>query len=78
MAELGNVAADISPYLVIGSFVLASSGLPLSAIFGQIPIIWAANSDLSEKEAMEAAVLGAGMRLATAALVALVLAPLMI
>ena len=68
----------VAPALVLGSFVLASSGFPLSVIFGQIPAVWAQNSDLNEREAMGAAVLGATMRLITAAVIALVLAPLFI
>jgi hypothetical protein len=69
-------AAAIAPRLVLGSFVLASSGFPFSVIFGQIPAVWASCTDLNEKEAMGAAVLGAVMRLITAALVATVLAPI--
>lgn len=69
-------AAAIAPRLVLGSFVLASSGFPFSVIFGQIPAVWASCTDLSEKEAMGAAVLGAVMRLITAALVATILAPI--
>jgi hypothetical protein len=71
-----NVTVD--PRLVLGSFVLASSGFPLSVIFGQIPAVWAQVTDLSEREAMLAAVLGAVMRLATAAIIALLLYPLFI
>ncbi|MBS3975640.1 MAG: hypothetical protein KGZ75_02765 [Syntrophomonadaceae bacterium] len=70
--------AAIPPQLVLGSFVLASSGFPLSIIFGQIPAVWASCTDLNEKEAMGAAVLGAVMRLLTAAFVAMVMAPLFI
>ncbi len=69
-------AAAVAPRLVLGSFVLASSGFPFSVIFGQIPAVWGTCTDLNEKEAMGAAVLGAVMRLATAALVAVVLAPI--
>ncbi|MBS4023015.1 MAG: hypothetical protein KGZ79_11465 [Dethiobacter sp.] len=69
-------AAAVAPRLVLGSFVLASSGFPFSVIFGQIPAVWGSCTDLNEKEAMGAAVLGAVMRLATAAVIALVLAPL--
>lgn len=66
--------AAIAPQLVIGSFVLACSGFPFSVIFGQIPAVWAGCTDLNEKEAMAAAVLGAVMRVLTAGFVALVLA----
>ncbi|RBP96173.1 hypothetical protein DFO70_102500 [Cytobacillus firmus] len=78
MAQLSEVAGTLDPRLVIGSFVLASSGLPLSTIFGQVPVIWAANSDLSEKEAMGAAVLGIGMRILTAFLIVYFLTPILV
>ncbi|KAB7705604.1 hypothetical protein F9802_13800 [Bacillus aerolatus] len=78
MAKLSEVAATMDPRLVIGSFVLASSGLPLSAVLGQIPVIWGANSDLSEKEAMGAAVLGIVMRIVTAFLVVYFLTPILV
>ncbi|MFZ5642381.1 MAG: hypothetical protein ACOY46_02175 [Bacillota bacterium] len=65
--------ASIAPQLVIGSFVLACSGFPFSVIFGQIPAVWAGCTDLNEKEAMGAAVLGAVMKLITAGIVAGVL-----
>ena len=71
-----TVVADptaIAPKLVIGSFVLACSGFPFSVIFGQIPAVWASCTDLTEKEAMAAAVLGATMKLITAGLVATLL-----
>ncbi len=78
MAKLSEVASTMDPRLVIGSFVLASSGLPLSSIFGQIPVIWAANSDLSEKEAMGAATLGITMRLVTAFIIVYFLTPILV
>ncbi|GAB7387781.1 hypothetical protein BSNK01_16180 [Bacillaceae bacterium] len=78
MAKLGEAAASLDPSLVVGSFVLASSGLPLSTVIGQIPVIWAANSDLSEKEAMSAAVLGIVMRVITAFLTAVIITPLLV
>ncbi|WP_240374244.1 hypothetical protein [Bacillus piscicola] len=78
MAQLAEVAANMDPRLVIGSFVLASSGLPLSSIFGQIPVIWGDNSDLTEKEAMSAAVLGLTMRIVTAFLVVYFLTPILV
>ncbi|RST74411.1 hypothetical protein D4T97_011435 [Siminovitchia acidinfaciens] len=78
MAQLAEVASTMDPRLVIGSFVLASSGLPLSSILGQIPVIWAANSDLNEKEAMTAAVIGIVMRLITAFLVVYFLTPILV
>ena len=78
LETLREGVTQIDPRLIIGSFVLASSGFPLSVIVGQIPAVWAQVSDLNEKEALQAAVLGALMRLATAAFIALVLAPLFI
>lgn len=78
MAQLVNTAASLDPRLVVGSFVLAASGFPLSVILGQIPAIWAASSDLTEKEALNAALLGAVMRLATAGIIAYVLTPILL
>ncbi|QUO43628.1 hypothetical protein KDJ56_08925 [Brevibacillus composti] len=75
MAELQKLAATIDPRLAVGSFVLASSGLPLSVIFGQVPATWAEHSDLTEREAMGAAVIGILMRLATAFLIAYLVTP---
>lgn len=78
MGKLQAMASTVDPSLVVGSFVLASSGLPLSAVFGQIPVVWAENSDLTEKEAMGAALLGIAMRLVTAVLLAVFLTPLIV
>lgn len=78
MAHLAETAASIDPRLVIGSFVLASSGLPLATVFGQVPIIWSENSDLTEKEAMGAAALGICMRIITAILIVYFLAPILV
>ncbi|OUE46584.1 hypothetical protein BZY95_01775 [Billgrantia desiderata SP1] len=78
MGQLQSIAADLDPSLVVGSFVLASSGLPLSAVFGQVPVVWAESSDLSEREAMGAAVLGIVMRLGTAFLIAFFVTPLVV
>lgn len=78
MSTLANAPdlLSIDPKLVIGSFVLASSGLPLSVVFGQTPAIWSQVSDLNEKEALQASVLGVVMRFITAAVIALLLTPL--
>ncbi|MEW6244959.1 MAG: hypothetical protein AB1497_12045 [Bacillota bacterium] len=78
MGNLTKTAAQLDPRLVIGSFILASSGFPLSVLFGQIPAIWAGISDLSEREALEAAAVGIVLRIATAALMAVVLTPLVV
>ncbi|MCF8011985.1 MAG: hypothetical protein K9L17_12475 [Clostridiales bacterium] len=71
-------SSQVAPQLVLGSFVLASSGFPLSVIFGQVPAVWAESTDLTEKEAIKSALLGATMRLITAGIVATLLAPLFI
>lgn len=78
MAQLKDVAAQMDPKLVVGSFVLGASGFPLSVIFGQIPAIWSECTDLNEKEALTAAVLGATMRVLTAGAIALALTPLLL
>ena len=78
MGTLVDIAADLDPSLVIGSFILASSGLPLSSIFGQIPVVWAECSDLNEREAMGAAVLGICMRLVCAFIIAFFLTPILV
>jgi len=58
--------------------VLAYSGFPFSVIFGQIPAIWAENSDLNEGEAMRAALLGIIMRLITVIIIVFLLSPVLI
>jgi hypothetical protein len=63
----------VSKAMVLGSVVLGASGFPLSVIFGQIPSTWADCTELTEREAMGAAVLGSIMRILTAALMAGVL-----
>lgn len=78
MAQLQEIATQLDPRLVVGAFVLASSGLPLSDIFAQIPAIWSANSDLTPSEALKAAVIGIVMRLVTVALIAYGVTPLLI
>lgn len=62
MGMLVETAASLPPKLVIGSFVFASSGMPVSLIFGQIPAVWQQVSDLSEKEALLAAIVGMVIR----------------
>lgn len=74
LAEMNNVA----PALIVGGFVLANSGFPLSVLFGQIPVTWKEHSDLNEKEALYAALLGAVIRLISCAVIALLLTPLII
>src|SRR5699024_11987939 len=41
VADLANVASSIDPRLIVGSFVLANSGLLSYVLIGQIPAIWA-------------------------------------
>ena len=62
--------AKTAPPLVVGSYILASSGFPLQVIFGQIPAIWSGCTDLTEREAMTAAIIGAVIKVLTAALFA--------
>lgn len=78
MSQLKDVAAGMDPKLVTGSFVLAASGFPLSVIFAQIPVIWSGTTELTHQEAMNAAILGAVMRILTAGLVAMLLTPLLV
>ena len=78
MAQLIEVVESTDPRLIVGSFVLANSGLPLSVIFGQIPTTWAPISDLNEKEVLKSALLGTVIRLITAFVLAYVLTPLII
>lgn len=73
MSQLKDVAATMPPKLVIGSFVLGASGFPLSVIFGQIPVIWSGCTELNHKEAMNAAIIGAVMRVITAGAIAILL-----
>jgi hypothetical protein len=75
MGMLTKTAAAMNPKLVVGSFVLAASGLPLGVVFGQIPMIWKGVSDLNETEIVNAAVIGIGMRIVTAWLVAQFVTP---
>ena len=66
----GIQAGINTPPLVVGSYILASSGFPLQVIFGQIPAIWSGCTDLTEREAMTAAIIGAVIKVLTAALFA--------
>lgn len=80
MAQMVEILKEtpVAQALVVGSFVLANSGFPLQVPFGQIPAVWAQCSDLDEKEAMGAAVLGCIIRLIYASLAAFLLTPLVI
>lgn len=78
MANMIEQAAEVAPHLVVGSFILASSGFPIGVAFGQIPAVWKDVSDLEEGDAMKAVVLGLIMRLITAALIGFLVTPLII
>lgn len=78
VAQMADLATSIDPRLVVGGFVLANSGLPLSVIFGQVPVTWAEASDLSEKEALNAAIVGMIIRILTACLIGYFLTPLLV
>src|SRR5699024_198050 len=78
VAELINVASNIDPRWIVGSFVLANSGLPISTIFGQVPATWAQISDLNEREVLKSAVVGTIIRLITAFIIAFAVTPFII
>ncbi|TQR09284.1 hypothetical protein FG383_16160 [Psychrobacillus soli] len=78
VAQLAELSASVDPRLVVGSFVLANSGLPLSVIFGQIPATWAEVSGLNEREALLASIIGLIIRIATACLLAYFLTPFLV
>lgn len=78
VAQLADVASTIDPRLIVGSFVLANSGLPLSVIFGQVPVTWAETTDLNEREALSAAVIGMFIRIVTACLIGYFFTPLLV
>ena len=70
MAQIKDIAMNLTPQMIVGSFVLASSGFPLQVIFGQVPVIWTASTDLSHRDCIVAATIGAAIRLATAGIFA--------
>ncbi|WP_174727251.1 hypothetical protein [Mesobacillus harenae] len=78
VAQLAELAATIDPSLIVGSFVLANSGLPLSVIFGQVPVTWAESSGLNEREVLIAAIIGMILRLGTALLLGYFLTPFLV
>jgi len=78
MAQLLEVAKDTDPRFIVGSFVIANSGLPLSVILGQVPATWVSISDLNETEILIASLLGTAIRILTAFLLAVFLTPLII
>ncbi|KAB7706152.1 hypothetical protein F9802_11210 [Bacillus aerolatus] len=78
VAQLAELSQGIDPRLIVGSFVLANSGLPLSVIFGQVPATWAESSRLNEKEVLTAAVIGLIIRFITAWALGMFLTPYLI
>ncbi|QUW21409.1 hypothetical protein JSQ81_16635 [Sporosarcina sp. Marseille-Q4063] len=78
VAQLSELASTVDPALIVGSFVLANSGLPLSVIFGQVPATWAESSNLNEKEVVKAAIVGMIIRFATAWALAIILTPFLV
>ena len=78
VAQLADLASTIDPRLVVGSFVLANSGLPLSVIFGQVPVTWAESSGLIEREVFGAAIIGMVLRFITACVLGYFLTPFLV
>lgn len=78
VAQLAELASTVDPKLIVGSFILANSGLPLSVIFGQVPVTWSEISRLNEREALMAAIVGMVIRLATAWILATFLTPFLL
>ncbi|WP_442599995.1 hypothetical protein [Neobacillus sp. D3-1R] len=78
VAQLADLASSVDPRLIVGSFVLANSGLPLSVIFGQVPVTWAESSSLNEKEVLGAAIIGMIIRLITACVLGYWLTPFLV
>lgn len=78
VAQLAELANSIDPRLIVGSFVLANSGLPLSVIFGQVPVTWAETSGLNERETLEATIIGTVLRFITACVLGYFLTPFLV
>ena len=78
MGNLQATAASIDPKWVIGSFVMAASGFPLSVIVGQIPLIWSQSCEMEPGEALKPALLGILVRVLTAGFIATVLGGLLL
>lgn len=78
VAQLADLVSTVDPRLVVGSFVLANSGLPLSVIFGQVPATWAETSELNEKEVLVAAIIGMILRVVTACVLGYLLTPFVV
>ncbi len=78
VAQLAELSTLLDPRLIVGSFVLANSGLPLSVILGQVPATWKESSQLQEKDVLEAAVIGFIIRLITACALGYLLTPFLV
>jgi hypothetical protein len=78
VAQLTELANSIDPRLIVGSFVLANSGLPLSVILGQVPVTWAESSSLNEREVLGAAIIGLVIRVITACVLGYWLTPFLV
>ena len=76
MNTLTQTIGTMETRFAIGSFILASSGLPLQIPFAQIPAVWAQASDLSTGEAMQAALVGLVIRVFSAFALAWILTPM--
>jgi len=77
MNNLREVADTLPPQWVIGSFVLAASGFPLSVILGQIPLVWSSVGEMKASDALKPALLGVTLRVLTAGFIATVLGGLL-
>lgn len=78
VAQLAEYANSIDPRLVVGSFVIANSGLPLSVLFGQMPVTWKECSSLEEREVIQSALIGLVIRFATAWFIGFVITPMLV
>nr|WP_106779631.1 hypothetical protein [Lysinibacillus timonensis] len=78
VAQLAEYSNTISPGIVVGSFVIANSGLPLSVLFGQMPATWRACSSLREKDVIEAALIGLVIRFTTAWILGFIITPFLV
>ncbi|RJS62437.1 hypothetical protein CJ483_01605 [Bacillus sp. PK3_68] len=78
VAQLAELSQGFDPRLIVGSFIIANSGLPLSVIFGQVPATWVESSSLNEKEVLKAALIGLIIRFITAWILGVFLTPYLV
>src|SRR5699024_902223 len=78
VADLANVASSIDSRLIVGSFVLANSGLPIYVLIGKISAIWAESTELIEKDVICAALIGMVIQIVTACILGFFLTPLLV